>query len=201
MHHSCNGSIVAAALQGLAAGGQEAVVAGYVKAASHKSERERSELQKDKTGVFTGEQPTAKPEKQNLKRQTENAEQHVTSHALNPAIGEPIPIWVAHAYVKHTSCMYHTYVVQKPLLPHCLSCIAAGSYALNPATGEPIPIGVAHPYTNTLFTCHLLLVCCLNRIAAGSYALNPATGEPIPIWVAHPYTIPFSLVIHCLFAA
>jgi leucyl-tRNA synthetase len=42
--------------QGLAAGGQEAAVAEYVKAAMHKSERERSELQKDKTGVFTGEQ-------------------------------------------------------------------------------------------------------------------------------------------------
>jgi leucyl-tRNA synthetase len=41
-------------LQGLAAGGQEDAVADYVKAASHKSERERSELQKDKTGVFTG---------------------------------------------------------------------------------------------------------------------------------------------------
>jgi leucyl-tRNA synthetase len=42
-------------LQGLAAGGQEAAVADYIKAASTKSERERSELQKDKTGVFTGE--------------------------------------------------------------------------------------------------------------------------------------------------
>lgn len=42
-------------LQGLAAGGQEAAVAEYVQAAMHKSERERSELQKDKTGVFTGE--------------------------------------------------------------------------------------------------------------------------------------------------
>jgi hypothetical protein len=42
-------------VQGLAAGGQEAAVAEYVKAASHKSERERSELQKDKTGVFTGD--------------------------------------------------------------------------------------------------------------------------------------------------
>ncbi|WIA22710.1 hypothetical protein OEZ85_001117 [Tetradesmus obliquus] len=57
--------------QGLAAGGQEAAVAEYVQAAMNKSERERSELQKDKTGVFTG------------------------SYALNPATGQPIPIWVA----------------------------------------------------------------------------------------------------------
>eukprot|EP00882_Tetradesmus_deserticola_P030735 GHRQ01034650.1.p1 GENE.GHRQ01034650.1~~GHRQ01034650.1.p1 ORF type:complete len:190 (+),score=17.69 GHRQ01034650.1:104-673(+) len=41
--------------QGLAAGGQAAAVAEYVSAAMNKSERERSELQKDKTGVFTGE--------------------------------------------------------------------------------------------------------------------------------------------------
>eukprot|EP00878_Enallax_costatus_P022863 GHUV01024296.1.p1 GENE.GHUV01024296.1~~GHUV01024296.1.p1 ORF type:complete len:684 (+),score=223.68 GHUV01024296.1:356-2407(+) len=57
--------------QGLATGGQEAAVAEDVSAALHKSERERSELQKDKTGVFTG------------------------SCAINPATGEPIPIWVA----------------------------------------------------------------------------------------------------------
>lgn len=43
--------------QGLAAGGQEAAVAEYVKAAMNKSDRERAELQKDKTGVFTGERP------------------------------------------------------------------------------------------------------------------------------------------------
>ncbi|KAF8066270.1 leucine--tRNA ligase [Scenedesmus sp. PABB004] len=57
--------------QGLAAGGQEAAVAAYVAAAMHKSERERSELQKDKSGVFTG------------------------SYAVNPATGSPIPVWVA----------------------------------------------------------------------------------------------------------
>lgn len=43
----------------------------YVEAASRKSDLERTELQKDKSGVFIG------------------------SSAINPATGEPIPIWVA----------------------------------------------------------------------------------------------------------
>lgn len=43
----------------------------YKELATRKSDLERAELQKDKTGVFTG------------------------SYAKNPASGEPIPIWVA----------------------------------------------------------------------------------------------------------
>ena len=46
-------------------------VEAYVAAAAKKSDRERSELQRDKTGVFTG------------------------GFALNPANGERIPVWVA----------------------------------------------------------------------------------------------------------
>jgi len=46
-------------------------VEAYVEAAGRKSDLERTELQKDKTGVFTG------------------------SYAINPATGKPIPIWVA----------------------------------------------------------------------------------------------------------
>lgn len=56
----------------LAAGGaQEKAVAAYVEAASRKSDLERTDLAKEKTGVFTG------------------------SFARNPATGEPIPVWVA----------------------------------------------------------------------------------------------------------
>ncbi len=50
---------------------QRAAVDAYRDAASRKSELERTELQKDKTGVFTG------------------------SHAVNPATGGKIPIWIA----------------------------------------------------------------------------------------------------------
>ena len=46
-------------------------VAAYQKQAQQKSELERTELQKEKTGVPTG------------------------AHAINPATGKPIPIWVA----------------------------------------------------------------------------------------------------------
>jgi leucyl-tRNA synthetase len=46
-------------------------VLAYVEKASHKSDLERTELQKEKTGVFTG------------------------GHCINPANGEQIPIWVA----------------------------------------------------------------------------------------------------------
>ncbi len=50
---------------------QRAAVDAYRDAASRKSELERTELQKDKTGVFTG------------------------SYAVNPATGGKIPIWIA----------------------------------------------------------------------------------------------------------
>jgi leucyl-tRNA synthetase len=46
-------------------------VAAYVKAASFKSDLDRTELAKEKTGVFTG------------------------SFATNPVNGEPIPVWIA----------------------------------------------------------------------------------------------------------
>jgi leucyl-tRNA synthetase len=48
-----------------------AAVAAYISAAASKSDLERTELQKEKSGVATG------------------------SHALNPATGEALPIWVA----------------------------------------------------------------------------------------------------------
>ncbi|HET7133210.1 MAG TPA: leucine--tRNA ligase, partial [Gammaproteobacteria bacterium] len=50
---------------------QRAAVDAYREQASHKSELERTELQKTKTGVFTG------------------------AYALNPATGGRIPIWIA----------------------------------------------------------------------------------------------------------
>ncbi|MEM1042124.1 MAG: leucine--tRNA ligase [Bacteroidota bacterium] len=50
---------------------QREAVETYREAAARKSELERTELQKDKTGVFTG------------------------GHAVNPATGQHIPIWIA----------------------------------------------------------------------------------------------------------
>ncbi|HRI80798.1 MAG TPA: leucine--tRNA ligase [Opitutaceae bacterium] len=50
---------------------QRAAVEAYVKAAASKSDLERTELAKDKSGVFTG------------------------THAINPATGAQIPIWIA----------------------------------------------------------------------------------------------------------
>ena len=50
---------------------QRAAVEAYCEEASHKSELERAELQKTKTGVFTG------------------------AHAINPADDAKIPIWIA----------------------------------------------------------------------------------------------------------
>jgi leucyl-tRNA synthetase len=50
---------------------QQAAVRAYVEAAKNKSDLERTELQKDKTGVFTG------------------------AYALNPVNGRKTPIWVA----------------------------------------------------------------------------------------------------------
>ncbi len=46
-------------------------VDAYIREASHKSDLERTELQKEKTGVFTG------------------------GHAVNPVNGQKIPIWIA----------------------------------------------------------------------------------------------------------
>ncbi len=50
---------------------QKAAVADYQNAASRKSDLERTELEKDKTGVFTG------------------------AYAINPISGEEIPIWIS----------------------------------------------------------------------------------------------------------
>ena len=50
---------------------QKAAVDAYVKAAASKSDLERTELAKDKSGVFTG------------------------SYAINPATGAQIPVWIA----------------------------------------------------------------------------------------------------------
>lgn len=58
-------------LPSLTSGTQQAAVKDYVEKASKKSDMERTELAKEKTGVFTG------------------------SYAVNPATGEDIPIWVA----------------------------------------------------------------------------------------------------------
>ncbi|MDR3274152.1 MAG: leucine--tRNA ligase [Puniceicoccales bacterium] len=51
--------------------GQRAAVEAYIERAKSKSDLERTDLAKSKTGVFTG------------------------AHAINPVNGEPLPIWIA----------------------------------------------------------------------------------------------------------
>jgi len=51
--------------------GRREMIGAYVSAARHKSDLERTDLAKEKTGIFTG------------------------GHALNPANGEEIPVWVS----------------------------------------------------------------------------------------------------------
>ena len=58
-------------IDALTAEGQTEAVQAYREQAAFKSDRERTEGDREKTGVFTG------------------------SHAINPANGRPIPIWVA----------------------------------------------------------------------------------------------------------
>lgn len=60
-----------AMIDALAVGAQKDAVSEYVLAASRKSDLERTELSKEKTGVFTG------------------------SYAVHPLTGEKLPIWVA----------------------------------------------------------------------------------------------------------
>ncbi len=55
----------------LATEGQRAAVAAYLESASRKSDLERTELSKDKTGVWTG------------------------AFARNPTTGQDVPVWVA----------------------------------------------------------------------------------------------------------
>jgi leucyl-tRNA synthetase len=50
---------------------QKGAVEKYIKAAASKSDRERQEVTKEKTGVFTG------------------------AYAINPVNGQPVPVWVA----------------------------------------------------------------------------------------------------------
>jgi leucyl-tRNA synthetase len=56
---------------GLTTDGQKKAVAAYIDAAAKKSDLERTELAKEKTGVFTG------------------------SHAVNPVNGKKIPVWIS----------------------------------------------------------------------------------------------------------
>lgn len=58
-------------LSALASAEQGAAVQAYAEAAARKSDLERTELSKEKSGVFTG------------------------SYAINPATGQPVPVWVA----------------------------------------------------------------------------------------------------------
>ncbi len=51
--------------------GQRAAVSAYIESASHKSDLERTELVKEKSGVFTG------------------------AYAINPANGAEVPVWIA----------------------------------------------------------------------------------------------------------
>jgi leucyl-tRNA synthetase len=55
----------------LTTAGQRAAVAAYREAAAHKSDLQRQELAKEKSGVFTG------------------------GHAVNPVNGERLPVWIA----------------------------------------------------------------------------------------------------------
>ena len=50
---------------------QQAAVTAYCEKAASKSDRERQEVTKTKTGVFTG------------------------SYAINPVNGQPVPVWIA----------------------------------------------------------------------------------------------------------
>src|SRR6185369_12319747 len=58
-------------VQRLTTAEQKLAVEKYVQAAASKSDRERQEVTKTKTGVFTG------------------------SYAINPVNGQPVPVWVA----------------------------------------------------------------------------------------------------------
>lgn len=58
-------------VEALTTGGQRAAVGAYVEAAAKKSDLERTDLAKDKTGVFTG------------------------SYAVNPVNGRKIPVWIS----------------------------------------------------------------------------------------------------------
>lgn len=56
---------------------QEEIVSAYIQKSSLKSDLERTELNKEKSGVFTG------------------------AYAVNPATGKPIPIWIADYVLAH----------------------------------------------------------------------------------------------------
>lgn len=64
----------------------------YKDLASRKSELERTELQKEKTGVFSG------------------------CYARNPVNGEAVPIWVADYVLGRSVWVYASYCCSLPLL-------------------------------------------------------------------------------------
>ena len=85
-------------LQSLTTTGRRAEVDEYVKKAALKSDLERTELQKVKTGVYTGRPMVLSWDDDLHKDATGTKEVSgvcAGSHALNPATGKAVPIWVA----------------------------------------------------------------------------------------------------------
>ncbi|MEW5300771.1 MAG: hypothetical protein WDW36_003677 [Sanguina aurantia] len=109
-------------LQSMASDAQRAAVKQYSDAAARKSDFERTELQKDKSGVFTG------------------------SHAINPATGEAVPIWVADYVLGSYGSGAIMAVPAHDKRDHELA-VKFGlpiKQVVGPASGEPVPL----PYTS-----------------------------------------------------
>lgn len=134
------------ALQGLVSPEQAEAVAAYVDAASRKSDRERSDLAKDKSGVFTGA----------LRR----------CRARGVICRVPMRLCGVVCGCGHDPCVQLrrrcvcSFLAAAPVCSQCHCCcpdrlaagrpdsqpcpaLHAGAFATNPATGQPIPIWVA----------------------------------------------------------
>ena len=103
-------------LPALTTGAQRAEVEAYVTAAGAKSDLERTDLAKGKSGVFTGEKAGGRSEK------------------ASPAPGPLLHCYTQRLAASNGSAPFR----HLPRSPLC-----AGSNALNPATGEVMPVWVA----------------------------------------------------------
>jgi leucyl-tRNA synthetase len=162
-------------LQGITSEAQRAEVTAYVEAAARKSDLERTELQKDKSGVFTGGRRSwgelggswggAGGELGGSRVCTVVHVQRCSDWQLQVLVH-------AQVLAVSTICMHlqHMWVIDGRQCWHVIQPILL---TISPRLAPRLGLYANSPLTPTCrCTC------------AGSYATNPATGEAAPIWVA-----------------
>ncbi len=97
---------------------QKEAIEAYQKECQSKSDLERTDLNKDKTGVFTG------------------------AYAINPVNGKKIPIYISDYVLARKECQSKS-DLERTDLNKDKTGVFTGAYAINPVNGKKIPIYIS----------------------------------------------------------